>query len=217
VPTPLAPADLVRREVAIMPITRIAVAFFGINVLVSLINLRVNRSALLAQGRQIRVIYDDVQNGRSAPAFRAQSTTGSLDLIFVLATIAALVVALIWQYRAASSARALGYEATHSPGWGVGCWFVPIVNLWMPYQAIRDCLPPDDPHRPLVLRWWLIVLGAEILTFVAKIAAWFSSSAALGISLPAAIFGLALIGAAPLVVVAISTAHRTAIERPRRL
>jgi hypothetical protein len=217
VPTPLSATDLVSREIAMTPIARVAVAFFGINQLIGLINLQLNRSQLLAQGHRIRVAYDAVENGRRAPSFTTQSTTDPLQLIFGLIGIAALVVALIWQHRAASSARALGLRATHSPGWGVGCWFVPIVNLWMPYQAIRDCLPPDDPHRPLVLRWWLIFIGAEVLLFAALVAAWFSSPVALGISIPAAVLGLGLLASAPQVVGAISAAHRAAIDRPRQL
>jgi hypothetical protein len=217
VPTPLSATDVVSREIAMTPIARVAAAFFGINLLIGLVNLQLNRSALLAQGRRIRVIYDAAENGRHTPSFTTQSTTDPLQVIFGLIGIAALVVALMWQHRAASSARALGLRATHSPAWGVGCWFVPIVNFWMPYQAIRDCLAPDDPHRALVLRWWLTGISAELLLLAAHVAAWFSSSVALGISIPAALFGLGLLASAPQVVGAISAAHRTAIERPRQL
>jgi len=70
-----------------------------------------------------------------------------------LLEIPALVLLLVWQYRAAQAARAAGYPATHSPGWGVGSWFVPVVDLWMPFQALRDCLPPGTRHRNRV---WVI-------------------------------------------------------------
>jgi len=206
--------DLVTREAAIAPRARLAAGFFGVYFLVALVNLQLNRAQLKVQGNQIRAAYDAAQNGKPAPSFSTPSTADPLGLLVGLLAIVALIVALIWQYRAASSARALGFTATHSPGWGVGCWFVPIVNLWMPYQAIRDCLPPGDPHRPLVLRWWLVALGAEVLTVSASFAAFFSSSVALGISLPAALFGLGVIATAPRVVVAVSTTHRIALDRP---
>jgi hypothetical protein len=63
-----------------------------------------------------------------------------------------VIVACVWQHRAAAAARAQGFPARRSPAWGVGSWFVPVVNLWMPYSALRDCLPPGDPRRAHVLR-----------------------------------------------------------------
>jgi hypothetical protein len=214
-PRPPDAPDLVHREVTMTQTARVAVAFFGVNDLITLLNLQLRRSQIRAMGHNLRVIYDASRNGRPVPALSGQSTASPLSVVFSLAAIAALVFALIWQFRAASAARALGFGATHSPGWGVGCWFVPIVNLWMPYQAIRDCLPPDDPHRPLVLRWWLIVLGTQLLTYAAFMAALFSSHVALGISLPAAILAVGVIATSQQVVVAISTAHQTALTAPR--
>ena len=104
-----------------------------------------------------------------------------------------------------------GLPRSRSTGWGVGCWFVPIVSLWMPYQAIRDCLAPDDPHRPLVLRWWLLWIGTQILTTAATVAALASSHVALGISFVAAMFVLGFVATARQVVAAISAAHQTAV------
>jgi hypothetical protein len=217
VPAPPDAADVVRREEAMTPTARIAVAFFGLSVVVTLINLQLRRTQFRALGHQIRIIYDASRNGAPVPTFTSQSTTDPLQVIFSLAVLVAFILALIWQFRAASAARALGFRATHSPGWGVGCWFVPVVNLWMPYQALRDCLPHDDPHRPLVLRCWLLAIAAQFLAQAALAAALFSSPVALVISIPAGICAIGLVATAPRVVVAISTAHRTAIDRPRPL
>ena len=139
---------------------RVAVIFFGLYAL-ALLNLRSVDSAFRALGHHLRVAIDASGNGQPVPSFSTPQTTDPLELIIGLAAAAALVFALIWQFRAATAARALGYPAKRSPGWGVGCWFVPVVNLWMPYQAIRDCLAPDDPRRPLVLRWWLVWIGTQ--------------------------------------------------------
>jgi hypothetical protein len=214
-PVPPNTADLVQREMALTPRARTAIAFFGLNVLVGLLNLQLRRTQFRAVGHQMHLSFEASRNGRPVPTFSTQSTTDPIQVIVSLVTIVALVVVLMWQFRAASAARSLGYPAKHSPGWGVGCWFVPIVNFWMPYQAIRDCLPPDDPQRQLVLRWWLIVLGAEVLLFAASVAALLSSPVALGISLVGALFGLGLIATAPRVVVAISAAHQATLPPPR--
>jgi hypothetical protein len=88
------------------------------------------------------------QPSLSLPAFTALAPLNLLALAFG-------VITLVWQHHAATTARALGYPARRTPGWGVAFWFIPIVNLWMPYQALRDCLPPDHPARRTLLTGWL--------------------------------------------------------------
>jgi len=204
-------ADLVNRELAMTQTARVAMIVFGLYSLSVFLDLQLRRSAFRSLGHHIRVAVDASNNGQPVPSYSTPSTTDPLELIIGLAAAVALVFALIWQFRAASAARALGYPATRSAGWGVGCWFVPIVSLWMPYQAIRDCLPPDDPHRPLVLRWWLLWIGTQLLAAAATVAALASSQIALGISIVGAMFALAFIATARRVVAAISGAHRTAL------
>ena len=85
---------------------------------------------------------------------------------------------LVWQYRAATAAQAIGHRAVRSPGMGVGGWFIPIVNIWFPYQAIRDCLPAGDPGRGRVLRWWLGYFGMSVMTFATGAALAFAPPSA---------------------------------------
>ena len=75
----------------------------------------------------------------------------------------------------------------------MGCWFVPVVNYWMPYQAIRDCLPPGDPSRRLVKVFWGCFIGVELVFPAAFVAGLFSSSASLALSVPGLLLGLGLI------------------------
>jgi hypothetical protein len=179
--------------------------------LAQLINLRVNASAFRAAGHHIRIAYDAAQAGRTAPTYHDPTFANPLTVIIGLATIAAVVVACIWQYRAATASRALGFPARRSPGWGVGAWFVPIVNFWIPYGSIRDCLPAGDPQRAHVLRWWLAWVSGTLLTLVASLCAYFSTGAALAVSIPAAIALLAVMAWAPGVVMSIAGAHRREI------
>jgi hypothetical protein len=64
----------------------------------------------------------------------------------------------MWQFKAADTARLLRLPARRSPGLGVGSWFIPIVNFWFPYQAIRDCLPAGHPGRRVVAGMWTCFL-----------------------------------------------------------
>jgi hypothetical protein len=95
----------------------------------------------------------------------------------------------------------------------VGSWFVPVVNYWFPYMALRDCLPPGHAHRPWVLQWWVAFAVGGSLGFGAFVAGFFSSGVAVGLSIPAAVFYVAAMALAPRVVVAITVAHREALDR----
>jgi hypothetical protein len=113
---------------------------------------------------------------RPAPAMSA--VTLILD-VGELAVLGLGIVFLIWQHSAATTARDLGYPARTSPGFGIGSWFIPIINLWYPYMALTDCLPPDHPLRPRAIWAWLGYLAAGFLVFVAFIASLISIAVAL--------------------------------------
>ncbi len=91
---------------------------------------------------------------------------------------------------------------------------MPVVNLWMPYLAVRDCLPPDHPNRQRVLQWWIALLCAGFLTLAASITALVSTGPALILSIPAALASLAVIAWAPGVVSGIAAAHEEAMTHP---
>jgi hypothetical protein len=82
----------------------------------------------------------------------------------------------------------------------------------MPYQAIRDCLPPNDPNRSLVLRWWLIYLVSGWGYGAAFVAALISERAGLMVAVPAALLALGQLALAPRVVMAVTSAHRALAE-----
>jgi len=69
-------------------------------------------------------------------------------LIVLLSFLASAVLFLIWMHRANSNARALGAQGMQfTPGWCVGWWFVPIANLFKPYQAAREIYQASDPKE----------------------------------------------------------------------
>jgi hypothetical protein len=201
--------NLVMSESAMVSIARIAVAVPALHYLVDLVVELADASQFRSAGRLLRVIYNDMAHNRTYPTFHETISLGPLSDVVLLFTLVSVIVACVWQNRAASAARALGLPATRSPAWGVGSWFVPIVNLWMPYQAIRDCLPPDDPNRQLVLRWWLILMGAWTTALGAEIAIYFSKPVAIGFAVPSALFAIGILATAPRVVVSIAAAHHT--------
>ena len=206
-------SGLVDSEVRMTPVARLAVAMPGVYYLVNLIVQRVNADQLRAFGHQMRIVWDYSQRGQTPPPYHGPNGFSPVSLLVGLVTLGAVVVACIWQHRAASAARGLGLPSRRSPAWGVGAWFVPVVNLWVPYSAIRDCLPADDPHRQRVLRWWIAWLVAAFGSGAAGICALFSTGTALVLSIPAALACLAVIAWAPGIVSAIAAAHRELVAR----
>jgi hypothetical protein len=207
-------AQMVDHELRLEPLARVAVVMPAVYLLAGLVVLRVNAAKWRVLGHQLHVIWDDTRAGITPPTYNTPDVFSPLTLVVGLVTVGALVVVYVWQHRAASAARALGFPAARSPAWGVGSWFVPIVNLWMPYGAIRDCLPPGHPRRGRVLQWWIALLAAQLLYSAASFCALASSGLALAVSIPAAVAALALAALSPGIVAAIAVAHRAAGGRP---
>jgi hypothetical protein len=70
-------------------------------------------------------------------------------------------VLLVWLHRVRRNADVPGRVHRWSPRWVVGMWFVPVLDLWAPYQAVADIAAAGAPesHRGEVTRqvlaWWL--------------------------------------------------------------
>jgi hypothetical protein len=203
--------ELVGNELRIFPAGRWAIAVPGIATLVNLIAWVSTASAWRAFGHQFHVA-ETVQNTRLAPFPTMPNPLGGYSSLVFLATIGAIVLECIWQFRAATAARALQLPAKRSPGWGVAFWFIPVVNFWMPYQALRDCLAPGDASRALVSRYWLFYVGmlaGNVLTLIGLMA---STPVGVVFSLAAGVCALGVLATAPKVVTAIATAHRAAVN-----
>ena len=204
-------SGFVAAELTMAPAARVALGVPALAGILVLLVVRMQSSQMLQLGQDFKVAYDDAQRGVPTPTF-TNGTFSPWFFALLLITVAGLVVSLVWQRRAATAARSLGFPSDYSPAWGVGSWFVPVVNYWFPYLALRDCLPPGHPHRPLVLQWWLAFAVGGSLGFGAFVAGFFSAGVAVGLSIPAALLFVAAMALAPRVVVAITVAHREALR-----
>ncbi len=205
-------SSLVGNELRISRAGRLALASLGVICLANLIVWTANASQWRNFGHQFHLALQAAQNHQPAPVVTAPHSFSAISSVLTLCSIAAIVVVCVWQFRAATAARALRLPAERSPGWGVAFWFIPVVNLWMPYQAIRDCLAPSDPNRTVVLRFWLCTVGMEIGTVVTFIGLMFSTTFAVVIAIPTALCALGVLASAPKVVTSIATAHRAAVN-----
>ena len=91
-----------------------------------------------------------------------------LELTIYIATV---VFFCMWLYRVYANLRAInpGSPLDHSPGWAVGSFFVPFVNLVIPYRAVREVwqksghpdeamfsLPSPPAWFPIWWTFWLL-------------------------------------------------------------
>lgn len=93
-----------------------------------------------------------------------------LELLIYVSTV---IFFCVWLYRAADNLRAFNpwNRTDYSPGWAVGSFFIPFVNLVVPYRAVREVwqksATPDDllvstPGPPATFPiWWLFWLLAS--------------------------------------------------------
>jgi heme/copper-type cytochrome/quinol oxidase subunit 2 len=71
-----------------------------------------------------------------------------LSLLTIAIFIATVVAFLMWEHRCANNLRTFGYWAsqlTYSPAWAVGSFFIPIVNLFVPYKAMKEIWEKSRP------------------------------------------------------------------------
>jgi len=118
--------------------------------------------SLVSSGMQIHLLSGpyDAEQGR-VNDLREQSLT-ILNLLYYVATA---IVFGRWILLAHRNLPALGVRTIEvTPGWAVGWFFVPIVNLWMPYQAMRflwrashSATRPDIQDSGWALQtWWTL-------------------------------------------------------------
>ena len=93
--------------------------------------------------------------------------------------ILSIIFFLMWLYRGYTNLgplRSLGSEFT--PGWAIGWWFVPFVNLVKPFQVVRNLWAESDPEidpdgfnlnvqagaPAFMLIWWITWLIANFVS-----------------------------------------------------
>ncbi|MCB5424963.1 DUF4328 domain-containing protein [Altererythrobacter sp. CC-YST694] len=105
-----------------------------------------------------------------------------IPLLAIFTYLAATLVYLIsvipvgmWIYRAHANLELAGaYDLEFSPGWSVGWFFVPFMNLFKPFQAMKElwnasygtsnAYGRESPAT--VSTWWACYIGGNILSSV---------------------------------------------------
>lgn len=169
-------------------------------------------SVLSTYAHWLRLSWDAARDHAAAPA-PPQLPAAYVELTYLasLVELAMGIAFLVWQHRAAATARWLGLPGRHTPGWGVAFWFIPVANLWCPYQALRDCLPPGHAARRRVLGCWLLYLAAAVTSTSAYVVAFFSQPAAVALLVVLAALWVAILVVGQRLIATVSDAHRAIV------
>lgn len=101
----------------------------------------------------------------------SDSLTLGVGLIQILLGITTGIVFLRWVYVSNKKLRAYCPEfITFTPGWSVGWFFIPIANLWKPFQVVREIWVAshagDASNDKLVGIWWGLFMVSGVLARV---------------------------------------------------
>lgn len=120
----------------------------------------------------------DFQNGlysSQEQAFAASEANDKRNQLIFFAYLLVFIVSgfliLRWIHRANSIARQLGAQGMRfTPGWSIGYYFIPILSLWKPYQAMQEIWQAS--HNPknwsavqpssILGLWWFFWLAKNI-------------------------------------------------------
>lgn len=83
-------------------------------------------------------------------------------LAFTLVFVICVVLVAIWIHRAHANLHDAGMESLEfTPGWAVGWYFIPIANLFKPFQAMRELWNASRGEQyqfadetPSEVKWW---------------------------------------------------------------
>jgi hypothetical protein len=158
-------------------ITVILTIIFTLNILMGIISIFVLYSEihLLTQGIQ----------GNTITLEQLKSYETQEMLIYIVNILLFFVTAiffLVWIYRTSKNLISLGItNLKHSPGWAVGGFFVPFVNIIHPYSVVSELFKASNPAIPanadwrsgkasITARiWWILfLLGSLMNIFLSK-------------------------------------------------
>ncbi len=93
----------------------------------------------------VHPLTEDQELSDNPLGFLSMALAGLLGMATIAIYVATVVVFLMWLYRASNNIAAFGKRTQSSAGWAVGSFFVPIANLFVPYQAVKDIWNKSEP------------------------------------------------------------------------
>jgi hypothetical protein len=92
----------------------------------------------------------------------------------LVSLIGGAVAFLAWLSRSVDNVPSLGAgRPIATPRWSIGWWFVPIANLFKPYQVVKDLSyrmtsGTNSRHGGIVLAWWIVWIVSGFIALAAS-------------------------------------------------
>lgn len=128
------------------------------------ISLGITVLSLLSDFMQINLLSGSFSQARAESNDARQQMVG---IIYLGALIVTGIAFLKWIYRANSNCHGLGAQGMEfSAGWSIGYYFIPFVNLYKPYRAMKEIWSvstnpakwENEKASPLLKWWWALWL-----------------------------------------------------------
>ncbi|MFP8882413.1 DUF4328 domain-containing protein [Streptomyces mangrovi] len=132
--------------------------------------------AILAGSRLAGLLEEEAQSswyGSTAALESAESLYFAAGVVQFAALVAAGIPFLMWFHRSRLNAETFDAASQRMrPGWAIGGWFVPVVNLWFPKKIANDIWDASTPPGPdgtvrerlpggLLNCWWLLTWASS--------------------------------------------------------
>jgi hypothetical protein len=89
-----------------------------------------------------------------------------LGLAYLVAYVVAVVFWCMWMHRTYRNLPALGAAGLRwTPGWVVGYWFIPVLNLFRPYQVMSETWRASDPLYTAATDWKALSAPALLVSW----------------------------------------------------
>ncbi len=86
-------------------------------------------------------LLNDARSGMIVTTERASANDlreGIISIAYLIAFTISIITFIMWFRRAYYNLHEKFDYLQHSEGWAAGCWFVPIVSLYRPYQIMKE-------------------------------------------------------------------------------
>jgi len=86
-------------------------------------------------------LLEDASSGMIVTTERASANDlreGVISVVYLIAFTISIITFILWFRRAYYNLHQKFEYLQHSEGWAAGCWFVPIVSLYRPYQIMKE-------------------------------------------------------------------------------
>ena len=135
--------------------------------LVMLLDVISGASSLMQLGMLNQLVSG--ANVSDAELLANDSRESAIGVAYLVMYVISMAFFLRWFHRVYSNLEPLGAHMSYTPGWAIGSWFVPLINLIRPYQIAVETWNGSGPSQggimaaPLVQLWWSVWIIDNIL------------------------------------------------------